>query len=265
MQEFMDYSQYEAEIYAKLQPLGDPSRSAFVKNYMKSQLEFLAIKVPVMRQIAREGFSFYSQSPEEVLAVWNAIWFSSKSFEMMCMPLFYYGRQGKKISPATWATLSTWSEHVENWAHSDSLSSIYSYLLAQKFDEVYGVLQQWNNAENQWLRRLSMVSLIHYSGKKAVFLPLDKVLPILENCLDDERPYVQKAIGWVLREANYVYHAEISAFIEQHLAELRSVAFSAAVERFSAPERGAFIERRKAMRAQNRMVANRLEVGRETV
>jgi len=151
----------------------------------------------------------------------------------MCMPLFYYERRGKKISPETWPTLSTWSEHVENWAHSDSLASIYSYLLAQNFDEVYGVLQRWNNAENQWLRRLSMVSLIHYSGKKAVFLPLDKVLPMLENCLDDERPYVQKAIGWVLREANYVYHAEISAFIEQHLADLRGFAFSGATERFS--------------------------------
>jgi 3-methyladenine DNA glycosylase AlkD len=257
----MDYSQYEAEVYAKLQPLGDSSGSAFMKNYMKSQLEFLAIKVPVMRQVAREGFSFYSQSPEEVLEIWNAIWFSSPCYEVMSMPLFYYERPGKKISPATWPTLSTWSERVENWAHSDGLASIYSYLLAQNFDEVYGVLQRWNNAENQWLRRLSMVSLIHYSGKKAVFLPLDKVLPMLENCLDDERPYVQKAIGWVLREANYVYHAEISAFIEQHLADLRGIAFGAATERFSEAERSAFLARRKAIRAQNSMAAKRLEAG----
>lgn len=257
----MSYSQYEAEIFAKLQPLGDPSGSAFMKNYMKSQLEFLAIKVPVLRQVAREGFSFYSQSPEELLAIWNAIWFSSSCFEVMSMPLFYYERHGKKIWPATWPALSTWSERVENWAHSDSLASIYSGLLAQNFDEVYGVLQQWNNAENQWLRRLSMVSLIHYSGKKAFFLPLDKVLPMLENCLDDERPYVQKAIGWVLREANYVYHAEISAFIEQHLADMRGIAFGAATERFSQAERSALLERRKTMRAQARMTAKRLVFG----
>jgi DNA alkylation repair enzyme len=109
------------------------------------------------------------------------------------------------------------------------------------------------------------IFIIHYLGKKAVFLPLNKVLPMLENCLDDERPYVQKAIGWVLREANYVYHAEISAFIEQHLADLRGIAFGAATGRFSAAERGAFIERRKAMRLQSRLVANRLEVGGETV
>lgn len=73
----MDYSHYSSEIYAKLQPPGDASRTAFMKNYMKSELEFLAITVPVMRQVAREGFSFYSQSPEEVLAIWNATWFSS--------------------------------------------------------------------------------------------------------------------------------------------------------------------------------------------
>jgi len=260
----MNYSQYEGEIYAKLKPLGDPSRSAFTKNYMKSQLEFLTIKVPVMRQVAREGFSFYDRSPEEILAIWNSVWFSSSCFEVMCIPLFYYDRQGRKISPATWPTLSTWSERIENWAHSDSLASIYSYQLAQNFDEVYKVLQTWNKAENQWLRRLSMVSLIHYSGKKAVFLPLDKVLPMLENCLDDERPYVQKAIGWVLREANYVYHAEISAFIEQYLADLRGIAFSAATERFSAAERGALIERRKALRARNKILANPKVIGGET-
>ena len=260
----MDYSQYEAEIYAKLQPPGDPSRAAFMKNYMKSQLEFLAIKVPVMRQVVREGFSFYSQSPEEILAIWNAIWFSSSCFEVMSMPLYYYERQGRKISPAIWPTLSTWSERVENWAHSDDLASIYSELLAQNFDEVYSVLQQWNNAENQWLRRLSMVSLTRPLRKKAVFLPLDKVLPMLENCLDDERLYVQKAIGWVLREANYAYHTEIHAFIEQHLADLRGIAFGAATERFSEAERSAFLERRKAMRAPDKMAAKRLEVGEAT-
>lgn len=261
----MNYSQYEAEIYAKLRPLGESSRAAFMKNYMKSRLEFLAIKVPVLRQVAREGFSFYERSPEEVLAIWNAVWFSSPCFEVMSMPLYYYERQGRKISPGVWPTLSRWSERVENWAHSDDLASIYSELLAQNFDEVYGVLQQWNNAENQWLRRLSMVSLIHYAGKKAVFLPLDKVLPMLESCLDDERPYVQKAIGWVLREVNYVYHAEISAFIEQHLAHMRGIAFGAATERFSEAERSALLERRKALRVENKKAAKRLEVGEATV
>ncbi|GAC1568848.1 MAG: hypothetical protein NVS3B14_20030 [Ktedonobacteraceae bacterium] len=259
----MDYTHYEPELFAKLQPLGDASRIAAARNDKKSQLEFLAIKIPVMQRVVQEGFSFYSRPPEEILAIWDAIWFSSRWYEEMSAPLIYYELKIPKLSPALWPTLSRWSDRIENWAHSDGLAHIYSYLLAQNFEEVYRVFQIWNNTESHWLRRLSIVSLIHYSGKKAVLLPLDKVLPMLENCPDDERPYVQKAIGRVLRETNYVYHHEISGFIEQHLADLRGIAFSAAVKRFSAEECHALIERRKAMRVQSKIRANRLSVGKE--
>ena len=76
---------------------------------------------------------------------------------------------------------------------------------------------------------------------------------------------MQTAIGWVLREVNYVYHAEISAFIEQHLAHMRGIAFGAATERFSEAERSALLERRKALRVENKKAAKRLEVGEATV
>ncbi|HZS78213.1 MAG TPA: DNA alkylation repair protein [Ktedonobacteraceae bacterium] len=244
----MDYSKYEAEILEKLRPLGEPERVAYAKNDKKSQLEFLAIRVPVMQKAVREGFSFYDRSPEEILAIWNAIWFSSAYYEVMSAALIYYEMQLPRISPALWPTLSTWSQRVENWAHCDGLAHIYSYMLAQDFDEVYPVLQKWNDSDNQWLRRLSLVSLIHYSGKKAVFLPLDKVLPMLANCLSDTRPYVQKAIGWVLRETAYVYYDEIVAFIELHLGSMGSIAFAAATERFPREKRAELLARRKALR-----------------
>ena len=60
------------------------------------------------------------------------------------------------------------------------------------------------------------MSLIHYSGKNAVFLPVEKVLPLVSNCLDDQRHYVQMAVGWVLREMGRVYGGEVTAFLETH-------------------------------------------------
>ena len=41
------------------------------------------------------------------------------------------------------------------------------------------VLECWNMDESLWPRRVSIVSLIHYSGKNAVFLPPDEVLPMV--------------------------------------------------------------------------------------
>lgn len=78
-----------------------------------------------------------------------------------------------------------------------------------------------------------------------MFMPLDAVLPLVTNCLDDTRPYVQKAVGWVLRETGYTYPADISAYIEEHLASIYSIAFSAAAERLE-------VEKRTALRAKRR-------------
>lgn len=126
----IDAAAYHDEILAHLQLLGDPQRVEEARNDKKSGLEFLAIKVPVLRNTVRAGFSFYTRSADEVLAIWDAIWRTSTYFEVMGAALIYYGNQGAKIVPETWPTLSTWQQRVENWAHCDSLSSIYSYLLA---------------------------------------------------------------------------------------------------------------------------------------
>jgi 3-methyladenine DNA glycosylase AlkD len=102
---------------------------------------------------------------------------------------------------------------------------------------VYPQLLEWNQAENEWLRRISLVSLIHYSGKNAVFMPLKKVLPLVTNCLDDERYYVQTAVGWVLREMENVHSSEIIKYLEVHAEKMSAIAFSRAIERLNLKER----------------------------
>ncbi|HLI70918.1 MAG TPA: DNA alkylation repair protein [Ktedonobacteraceae bacterium] len=248
----MDYVACEAEVLARLKPLGEPERVLQAQNDKKSQLQFLAIKVPVLRRVGREGFSFYQRSAEEILAIWNYIWFHSPYYEVLSMALGYYERFGAKIAPETWPVLSGWSKRVENWAHCDSLANIYSYLLAQRHDEVYDQLRQWNASTEIWLRRLSLVSLIHYSGKKAVFLPLDEVLPMLTNCLDDQRLYVQKALGWVLRETGYVYHDEVRAYLEKYITIMSSIAFSTAADCFQPADRQELMALRKLRRNEEK-------------
>lgn len=120
--------------------------------------------------------------------------------------------------------MRAWPERVDNWCHSDGLSSLYSWILASDPDAVYPQLVRWNRGEDQWLRRISLVSLVHYSGKNAVFVPLDRVLPLVTTCLQDEREYVQNAVGWVLREMGHAYPEAVRAYIEEHSTKLSSVA-----------------------------------------
>jgi 3-methyladenine DNA glycosylase AlkD len=57
-----------------------------------------------------------------------------------------------------------------------------------------------------------------------VFVPLDRALPLITTCLQDERVYVQKAVGWVLREMGRAYPGEVSAYIDEHIAAISAVA-----------------------------------------
>ena len=137
------------------------------------------------------------------------------------------------MPPSLWAIVRHWHERVDNWCHSDGLSSLYSWILASDPGAVHPQLEAWNRSDDQWLRRISLVSLIHYSGKNAVFVPIDHVLPLVTTCLQDEREHVQKAVGWVLRELGHAYPDEVREYIEEHITTISAVALRSAVERRS--------------------------------
>lgn len=138
---------------------------------------------------------------------------------------------------------------MDNWCHSDGLCAIYGRILENNLAEVYPQVESWNLDQSEWLRRISLVSLIHYSGKNAVFLPLDKVLPLVSNCINDRRYYVQTAVGWVLREMGRVYNTEIAGFLETHADQMGTQAFSRAIERMSPGERARLRQLRKSQLA----------------
>jgi 3-methyladenine DNA glycosylase AlkD len=187
---------------------------------------------------------------EQVLEIWDALWKTSPFGEVLFAALeFTAPVVRKQVSPRLWAVVRHWSNRVDNWCHSDGLSAIYSRILESNFAETYPQIESWNLDDNEWLRRISLVSLIHYSGKNAVFLPLNRVLPLVSNCMDDERTTIQSAVGWVLREMGGVYQDEITEFLETHADKMGAQAFSRALERLSPGEQIRLREMRKMRRA----------------
>src|SRR5262249_16199919 len=137
----------------------------------------------------------------------------------------------QRVGPELWPVIRQWVDRVDNWCHSDGPSAIYSRILERNFEEIYPQMVSWNTAESEWRRRISLVSLIHYTGKNAVFLPLKKVLPLVSNCIDDPRYHVQTAVGWVLREMGTAFADQVMSYLEAHAKRMSTPAFSRAIER----------------------------------
>ncbi len=213
----IDIEAAHEEVLAALRAIGNPRRGEAVQRDRGSALQHLGIGFPALRARVKQGFSFSTQPAGEVLAAWDALWQRSPVGDVLFAALVHHEPVVRKqVPPGLWPVLRGWHARVDNWCHADMLAGLYSRLLQARFDEVYPQLQAWNAAPGEWQRRLSITSLVHYTGKNAVFLPPAPMLPLLTACVDDPRPSVQMALGWVLRELGRVHPHEAAAFLRQH-------------------------------------------------
>jgi 3-methyladenine DNA glycosylase AlkD len=243
--------EYHLEVVEALSAMGNPIFGKAVQQDRGSQLRHLGIKFPALKRRVKQGFSFYKLPQKQILEVWDALWQTSPYGDVLFAALeFYAPIVRKQIDPNLWQVVRSWSKRVDNWCHSDALSSIYSRILESDFQKVYPQLVLWNQSKSEWLRRISLASLIHYSGSNAIFLTPKKVFPLVTNCLDDERYYVQTAIGWVLREMGNIYKNEFTKFMETHAQKMSTPAFSRAMEKQSSKTRAQLSKMRKARLAR---------------
>jgi 3-methyladenine DNA glycosylase AlkD len=217
----------------------------------QSKLRYIGLRVPDLRLTYRTGFSFSKGEPEEIAKIWDYVWQNSDCYEVMSLALTWFEdpKQRKNLK-AFWPLLKKWSARIDNWAHSDTLSGIYARIHEDSPSKIYETFQKWNSSKNPWLRRLSIVSLFYYSSQRKKFPPLHKVTTLLKPQLTFDHYYVQKGIGWTLREAGNVYPDPVYSFIEKHIHEISSHAFSAATEKMSVKQKEHLKQLRKRFRGR---------------
>jgi 3-methyladenine DNA glycosylase AlkD len=219
------------EVLSALRAIGNPARGAAVQLDRGSALEHLGIGFPALRARVKQGFSFSAGAPEDVLAIWDALWRESPVAEVLFAAIEHHAPIVRKEPPAMlWPVLRHWPARVDNWCHSDALAGLFSRLLQAQPDAVWPDLRAWNAAEALWPRRLSITSLVHGSGKNAVFLAPGPMLPLLRACVDDHRRYIQLALGWVLRELGRAGPKEAESFLREHAAHIGALAWARASE-----------------------------------
>jgi 3-methyladenine DNA glycosylase AlkD len=243
----MTHAKIHDEVVAALKAIGNPARGAAIAADRGSKLQYLGIGFPALRARVKQGFSFTSLPPAQVLEIWDALWKHSPCGDVLFAALEYYAPVlRKQVALQFWPVARHWVTRVDNWCHSDALSGLYSRVLEAQFDDVHPQLVVWNASEQEWLRRISLTSLIHYSGKNAVFLTPEQMLPLAANCVADHRRYVALALGWVLRELGHTQPRAVDAFLHEHAARMSTPAYTRAIERRDPRERGRLIAFKRA-------------------
>ena len=203
--------------------------------------------VPMQRAAFKQGYSFSTVPYAEQLKIWDHIWKNSGNRLAMLQAFFFLestiGKHAAEYD--TWLVVKDWQENVNSWALCDCLAKIYTKILEHHIEVVYAQLVGWNNSTNPWMRRQSVVSLLYFHSTKKVFLPFAEIVRLIHPLLADKEYYVQKGVGWAIKELYCIYPIETYQFVANNLTLLNPIAFTIALEKMGKGEKAVLKAGRK--------------------
>lgn len=221
------------------------------KNYVGaglSRLDFLDVKIPHVRQRFARGFSFSKKSPQEQWMIWDYVWRSSKTFETMLMASYWASKRPMAEVLERAELIFAWVERVDNWAHSDEMSAHCSRILETDHKKFMPVFEEWSRSKNPWLRRQSLVGILFYSRMRKKSPSFSVMKKFIDRQIADEHFYVQKGVGWTLRECWNLYPAETEKYLLQNAHRVPPAGWTAATEKLSKKTKAVLTERRRKHR-----------------
>ncbi len=224
-----------------------------LKQYLKEvqyKANIASKNAVAQRKLSKQKYSFSEQSLSEQLVIWDYIWNNSPDFWTRIQSFLYLELHMKDNSFLldSWEIIKHWQKKVNDWGSCDALSKIYTKILEIIPDKVLEQLEQWNKSTNLWDRRQSVVSLLYFSRTKKVILPYDTIIQLIDKLLEDKEYYVQKAVGWSLKELYNVYPSETLQYLNENIRKVSTIAFTAATEKLKKDDKDKLKIKRKPNR-----------------
>lgn len=186
--------------------------------YMKNKFAFLGIKKPERAVLVKE---FLKESKKANEVDWD---FINKCFELPEREFQYLAIAYMDMIKGLFTVEDM--DRVENltvtkswWDSVDSISPIVGYICA-KFPEVRELyVEKWIYAQNIWLKRVSILYQLKYKEKTDT----DFLRKAILNNFDTNEFFVDKAIGWALREYSKTNKEWVRNFINNNTLSKLSI------------------------------------------
>ncbi len=231
------------EILRELQGYATPEKRDFLPRFFKTGKgqygegdRFLGVVVPHTRQVAKR----HKDEPAETAArLLQSPWHECR----LCALLMLVERF-KRADEATRERICAFYLHhtqrINNW---DLVDLSAPYIVGEYLaDKPRDVLRRLAESPSLWEQRIAVVSTLTLIRRGE----LDDTFQLADYFIAHRQPMhdlMQKAIGWVLREAGKRDKQALTDFLHGHLAAMPRTMLRYAIERFPDDERRHFMKR----------------------
>ena len=188
----------------------NPEAAVLMRAYMRNQFEFLGIKSPAAKGLFRELMKERGLPELEHLeAIVKALWdWPEREYQYVALNIL--DKLQKKLTLVSVPLLEHLITTKSWWDTVDSIA-IHNVgkLLRQYPEDRDRTLAPWRCSENFWLRRTTLLCQLDYKSdtdERLLFALVE------ENRVSSEF-FIQKAIGWALREYSKTAPETVKSFV----------------------------------------------------
>jgi 3-methyladenine DNA glycosylase AlkD len=190
----------------------DPVKAAPMKAYMRNQFEYLGIQSPMSAElnklfIAENGLPELADLEEILRDLWAL---PEREFQYVAGGLL--GRMDKDL-PSDFIRVMEYLLVTKSWW--DTVDSLAGGAIGTHFKRYPQVrkkyLTRWRKSENIWLRRTTLLFQLGYKKETDFLLLCD----LIRENLGSNEFFINKAIGWALRQYSRVDPQGVRTFVAQ--------------------------------------------------
>jgi 3-methyladenine DNA glycosylase AlkD len=184
-----------------------------MKKYMKDHFPFLGIKSPIRKELEKEFFKETGivKEPfdqEFIIELWK-----KDEREYQYTALTYIEKMLKKLQKDDLALMERLVLEKSWWDTVDAIAAKPVGRIAEMYPEVIEeTIDGWAVHENMWLRRTAILFQLKYKEKTDE----DRLYRYIRNNSYSNQFFIQKAIGWALREYSKTDPASVRRFINEN-------------------------------------------------
>lgn len=209
---------YLVPLKAELEAHANTANAAAMQAYLRDLFAFYGIKKPQVRPLYKTHWKNhplpdYAELPNIVKSAWAQ---PQREWHHFAQELCE--KYVKRHAAPNMADLCAWMiVHNSWWDTIDHIATRLVGPLVKRFPELkQSHIEPWSNSPNMWLQRTAILYQRDY--KTATDLP--ELEANILKVIDSDEFFLQKVIGWMLREYSKTDAAWVRDFVARHEARL---------------------------------------------
>jgi 3-methyladenine DNA glycosylase AlkD len=184
-----------------------------MEKYMRGQFEFIGLRAPAMKAlfkqyITEKGLPKQEELQEVILALWT---YPERELQMAALSILT-----KKVKQFTEEDIDLLEQIIREKSWWDTIDHIAKHLVGPYFrmypDRMRPTLEKWLESEHLWLIRSCILFQLGYKGATDEKL----LIEMIERSKHMKDFFIEKAIGWALREYAKTNPEFVREYVETH-------------------------------------------------